>query len=91
MYSAYKPEAIDPLGIVRFPDQRSEVWQRFLWEVDKVYSNEAGDELTEGGLWWAELDKLAGPAGRPWFVENISRQGAQHPRVALCGTICLWT
>jgi hypothetical protein len=69
-----------------FPDLRNDLFQRFLWEVDRVYDGTAGDTMTEGALWWAELDKI----DRPWFLEHIARRPEDHPRVAQVVTLTLW-
>lgn len=93
-YSAYEsaPQGLPSprqgeLGMeIDFPDMRNDIWQRFLWEVDRVFDGTAGDPVTEGALWWAEADRI----NRPWFLDKIARQPEQHPRVAQCGPITLY-
>lgn len=78
------PPRDERLGL--FPDTRDDVFQRFLWEVDKVYDGSAADPMTEGALWWAELEK----ADRPFFLKKIARQPKEHPRVAQVGSLTLF-
>lgn len=76
----------NPAVLESFPDLRDDVFQRFLWEVDRIYDGSRGDPMTEGALWWAELDKIT----RPWFLEHIARLPEQHPRVAQVASLTLW-
>ena len=75
-----------PAALENFPDLRDEVFQKFLWEVDRIYDGSRQDPMTEGALWWAEAEKI----NRPWFLENIARKAEQHPRVAAVGSLTLW-
>jgi len=75
-----------PAVLQQFPDLRDDSFQRFLWEVDRIYDGSRGDTMTEGALWWAEADKI----NRPWFLENIARKLEQHPRVAQVANLTLW-
>lgn len=81
-YSSTAPHTL----LENFPDLRDDTFQRFLWEVDRIYDGSRGDPMSEGGLWWAELEKV----DRPWFLEQIVRRPEDHPRVAQVATITLW-
>ena len=88
-YSAYSGNGhaysagTGPVALAEFPDLRNEIFQKFLWEVDRIYDNSREDPMTEGALWWGETNKI----NRPWFLENISRK---HERVAQVGAVTLW-
>lgn len=81
----YAPGA-NPAMVEAFPDLRDDVFQRFLWEVDRIYDGSRNDPMTEGALWWAESEKIT----RPWFLEHIARQPEQHARVAQVASLTLW-
>ena len=87
MYSAYSAVVAGktrlPDGLEEWPDLRNDIFQRFLWEVDKIYSGEAADDLTEGGLYWGETHRI----DRPWFLEKIVRG---QVAVAQVGQISIW-
>lgn len=81
----YRALGVPPLE-QEFPDLRGDTFQRFLWEVDRIYDGSAGDPLSEGALYWA-------PAGYPlreWFEQKITRQPEEHPRVAQVAQVMLW-
>ncbi|HEV1286552.1 MAG TPA: hypothetical protein VNU44_14620 [Bryobacteraceae bacterium] len=69
-----------------FPDLRDEVFQKFLWEIDRIYDGSRQDAMTEGAVWWAEIERIS----RKWFLENIARNQEQHPRVAQVASLTLW-
>lgn len=93
-YSPYSMELMSERRIARdeFPDLRDDIFQRFLWEVDRIYAGEAGDAITEGALFYADNTQ---PITRPWFLEKIVRaedaEGKRvHPQVAQVGPLTLW-
>ncbi len=91
-YSAYTGNGVrysvgtGPAALQDFPDLRDDVFQKFLWEVDRIYDGSRADPETEGALWWAETHKI----NRPWFLESIVRKPSDHPRIAQVGPLTLW-
>lgn len=83
-YSAYIEPT--PAGL---PDMRSDAMLKFLWDVDRIYDGTYPDAGVTGdppALWWAELNKIT----RDWFLDRISRDPANHPRVAHLGAITMF-
>lgn len=82
----------------QIPDTRSYAFMVFLQKVDSIFSGAQEDNITvkpDGewrtimatpppvALYYARLDQIT----NPWFMENISRQGDKHPRVAQVGQL----
>lgn len=74
------------------PDPRVYSFQCLLQEIPKIFDGSAKDDVTvpkesvlakpvAGALYYARLDLIS----NPWFLENISRNPMQHPRVAQVG------
>lgn len=78
--SAYKDEPHMRGGIRLNP--RDTAFRQLLQKIDDVYHGIAVDD-TEGALYFAELNRI----DRPWFLNNISRNQLEHPRVATVGMV----
>lgn len=79
------------------PDPRVYSVQCLLQEIDGIYRGTRRDDVTVPkdsifdqfkigdkppvALYYARLDKIT----NPWFIENITRQPATHPRIAQVG------
>lgn len=77
------------------PDPRVFSFQTLLQEIDGIFSGQRTDDITvpaqpslQAGayrpmLYYAKLDGIT----NEWFLENISRNTAQHSRVAQVGQL----
>ena len=77
------------------PDPRVYSFQCLLQEIDGIFSGAAKDDVTvpvlptftagvyRPVLYYARLDQIT----NDWFLENISRKTAEHPRLAQVGQI----
>lgn len=65
------------------PDLREINFRMVLQQVDDIYSGLAQDRMTEGALYYAELNKVE----RDWFSKNILQDSQRHPRVATVGNV----
>jgi hypothetical protein len=93
VWSAYTQRPGNPASgngshalLEEFPDLRDDIFQKLLWEVDRIYDGSLPDPMTEGALWWAELERI----DRPWFAEHIAQRPEEHPRIAQVANITLW-
>jgi hypothetical protein len=88
------------------PDPRESGFRTFLQDITNIFSGQAEDTITIAQDSMANYMKIgnlsAAPPpvlyfGRlseitnPWFLENISRNHAQHRVVASVGTLNFWT
>lgn len=65
------------------PDLSNLDFRKALATVDDIYSGFAADLLTEGALYYGELNKIE----NPWFLEKICRDLENHPMVATVGNV----
>ena len=66
----------------------SDIFRRFLIEVDEIYDGTAEDTMTEKGLYYCDVTR--GRPVRDWFAATIVRDPANHPRVAQVGMIYIF-
>lgn len=65
------------------PDLRDINFRMLLSQVDDIYSGLALDKMTEGALFYCELNRI----DNDWFRDTIVRDSDHHPRVATVGTV----
>lgn len=65
------------------PDLRELNFRILLQQIDDVFSGLAGDKMTEGALYYCELNRVE----RAWFKENVLHDATSHPRVAQVGNV----
>lgn len=65
------------------PNLRETPFRMLLSQIDDVFTGLAVDKMTQGALFYAELAEIT----NEWFIENITRQPEQHPRVANVGPV----
>lgn len=70
---------------VAYPDPRDPQFLNTLQIVDSVYDESRPDVLTNGALYYADLNSPAYNKGG-WFDRNIASQPGHHSRVAQIGT-----
>jgi len=70
------------------PSLESDIFRRFLLQVDEIYDGTAEDNMTEKGLYYC--DTTRGRPVRDWFAATIVRDPANHPRVAQVGMIYIF-
>jgi hypothetical protein len=70
---------------VVYPDVRDPKFLQLLQVVDSVYDGERQDLLTNGALYYADLNSPGYTRGG-WFDRNVIQNSASHPRVAQIGT-----
>jgi hypothetical protein len=64
------------------PNVRDIAFRVILNGIDDVFTGLAIDKMTEGALFYCELNNC-----QPWFVEKIVRDPETHPRVATIGPV----
>ena len=69
---------------VLFPDPRDPDFLAIMQLVDSVYDDTRPDNLTQGALYYADLNAGVTPGG--WFETNIVAHPDIHPRTAQIGT-----
>jgi hypothetical protein len=67
------------------PDIRDLTFRTFLQQVDDIFSGFTPDKMTEGALFYAELNNVT-----PWFRANVLSNLEMHPRVAQVGPVTLF-
>jgi len=75
----YRTEA----NIGNIPNFHHRTVRDLLVEVDFIFDGTKNDDLTEGALYYGELNSIQ----NPWFLENIARKPEDHPRVATIGPV----
>jgi hypothetical protein len=68
------------------PNLRVLTVKQFLQQVDDIYSGELRDDISQGGVYYAELDNIE----QEWFLEKICRDSAHHPRVGQIAQMVLF-
>jgi hypothetical protein len=83
---------------IELPDPRINSFMKLLQQIDGVFNGMVDDNITikqDGvsnliitgpppvALYYGRMDKI----DNPWFLENISRKGELHPRIAQVGLI----
>lgn len=58
-------------------------FRMFLQQIDDLYLGLTPDKMTEGALYYCELNHC----DNEWFLENIVRKPEEHPRVATVGNV----
>lgn len=84
MYSALALEDI-PTG---YPNPSDPAFVRLLVNVDKIFNNEFDDKANgaNGAVFFGDLAQIT----RPWFLENIVRNSAEHSMVCNLCTLSFW-
>jgi len=70
---------------VWYPDSREPNFQKILQYVDGIYDGSTLDNLTNGALYYSDLNSPAFQKGG-WFDVNIVQKPDEHPRTAQVGT-----
>jgi len=58
-------------------------YRKFLERIDAIFDGTELDVMTEGALYYGELNKPL----RPWFVEHITEDIENHRHVATVGPV----
>lgn len=76
-------EVASRISEVSAPDLRDINFRILLQQIDDVYSGMAADKITEGALYYAELNRIEST----WFRKHILDDLEHHPRVANVGNV----
>jgi len=68
-----------------FPDTYDKNFIKILSEIDPIYEGTAKD-IVEGAIFFGDTTNIT----NNWFLENISRNTANHNRTANTSTLTFW-
>lgn len=72
---------------VEVPDFHDAALRRMLEEIDGIFDGSTPDNMTEGALYYAELNRVDPEFNDNWFKLNILDNLSEHKRVATVGVV----
>jgi hypothetical protein len=80
--------ALSVIPRVKLPSPNDPRFLALLPLIDQVYDN-SGEDLSNKGLFWADLRHLNGDNSNDWFKEHVQDSG-EYKKVAQNSLLILW-